>query len=174
MYEYRKRCQNNRQRFFDIRIECTTLHPFSAAYEQVDLLPLHVFGDGVAFFDGSETALWGEGDVVADDGFCFGEAGFEVVHAFEHRIFRGDEPSDEAFVVVLHAGPWREGTGAFVVVFDEINIVRDLHDDRRDGIVESGEERFALKIALAEMGGDGHVGRMIFQRFRGNAVQTCA
>lgn len=134
-------------------------------------MPLHVFGDGVAFFDGGEAALWGEGDVVADDGFCFSEAGFEVVHAFEHRIFRGDEPGNEAFVVVLHAGPWCEGAGAFVVVFDEINIVRDLHDNRRDGIVESGEERFALKIALAEMGGNGHVGRMIFQRFCRNSAE---
>ena len=134
-------------------------------------MPLHVFCDGVAFFDGGEAALWGEGDVVADDGFCFGEAGFEVVDIFEHRIFRGDEPGDEALVVVLHGSPWRERAGAFVVVFDEVDVVRNLHDDRRDSIVESGEEWFALEIAFAEMGGDGHIGRMIFQRFCRNSAE---
>src|SRR5476651_2727572 len=106
----------------------SVLHPdfFGDFHDHLELSPLLVLGQNVAFLGGSEAALWRQTKLVEIDelGGLIDEA-LELVLGFKPPAFRGDEPEHHGLALGDEAQRL-ESAGAVAVVFQEITV----HIDR--------------------------------------------
>ena len=156
--------------FYIVAYRCL-LDEVLARNQEIDFFPLVIFGDSIAFFYRSKSTLWRKGNLVTNYSLGFLKALLENSFVFKHWIFGGNKPCYKECIAVLHRCPRVKGTGAFIIVFYEVSVVRNLCNDWSYGVIEAMEKWIAFEVPFAEVSSNGHVFRTVFESLGGYTLE---
>src|SRR4051812_48621832 len=141
-------------------------HLVGELLDHAKLRPLLLLGEDVALLGGGEAALRRQAELLqrSELGRLVDPA-LDVILLLERAALGGDEPEHHGLVALRQEAQRLEAAGAVAVVFEEVAVVVHLPQQRlRDRLVTAFGNPGRAEIAAADVGGDGHVGGLAFER----------